>query len=69
MQTLMDMLDEIRKNYDLSILMTTHDFSLLRQYADQVVLIDHAVLIQGPPDRVLDSEEFHRTFHLRGGSV
>ena len=69
MQTLMDMLDEIRKNYDLSILMTTHDFSLLGQYADQVVLIDHAVLIQGPPDRVLDSEEFHRTFHLRGGSV
>ena len=69
MQTLMDMLDEIRKNYDLSILMTTHDFSLLGQYADQVVLIDHAVLIQGQPDRVLDSEEFHRTFHLRGGSV
>ena len=69
MQTLMDMLDEIRKNYDLSILMTTHDFSLLGQYADQVVLIDHAVLIQGQPDRVLDSEEFHRTFHLRGGKA
>ncbi|MDD5864546.1 MAG: metal ABC transporter ATP-binding protein [Firmicutes bacterium] len=67
MQTLMDMLDEIRKTYDLSILMTTHDFSLLRQYADQVVLIDRAVLIQGPPDTVLDSEEFHRTFHMRGG--
>lgn len=69
MQTLMDMLDEIRKTYDLSILMTTHDFSLLGQYADQVVLIDHAVLIQGQPDTVLDSEEFHRTFHLRGGRV
>ena len=60
-------LDEIRKNYDLSILMTTHDFSLLPRYADQVVLIDHGVLIQGDPQTVLDSEEFHRTFHMRGG--
>ncbi|MGM9550319.1 MAG: metal ABC transporter ATP-binding protein [Faecousia sp.] len=67
METLMDMLDEIRKNFDLSILMTTHDFSLLSRYADQVVLIDHGVLIQGAPDTVLDSEEFHRTFHMRGG--
>ena len=39
MTTLMDMLDEIRKNYDLSILMTTHDFSMLPRYADQVVLM------------------------------
>ena len=67
METLMDMLDEIRKNYDLSILMTTHDFSLLPRYADQVVLIDHGVLIQGDPQTGLDSEEFHRTFHMRGG--
>ena len=67
METLMDMLDEIRKNYDLSILMTTHDFSLLPRYADQVVLIAHGVLIQGGPQTVLDSEEFHRTFHMRGG--
>ena len=48
-------------------LMTTHDFSLLPRYADQVVLIDHGVLIQGDPQTVLDSEEFHRTFHMRGG--
>ena len=66
METLMDMLDEIRKNYDLSILMTTHDFSLLPRYADQVVLIDHGVLIQGDPQTVLDSEVFRRTFHMRG---
>ena len=39
MCTLMDMLDEIRKTYDLSILMTTHDFSILDKYADQVALV------------------------------
>jgi len=67
METLMDMLDEIRKTYDLSILMTTHDFSMLPRYADQVVLVDHAVLIQGKPDTVLNSPEFSRAFHMKGG--
>ena len=69
MVSLMDMLDEIRQTYDLSILMTTHDFSMLDRYADQVVLIDHAVLIKGTPETVLNSEEFKTAFHLKGGSV
>ena len=69
MNALMDMLDEIRKTYDLSILMTTHDFSMLPRYADQVVLIDHAVVACGTAEDVLDSEEFRRTFHMRGGSL
>lgn len=64
---LMDMLDEIRKKYDLSILMTTHDFSMLPRYADQVVLIDHTVLCKGEPAEVLNSPEFHQTFRLKGG--
>ena len=69
METLMDMLDEIRKNFDLSILMTTHDFSMLPRYADQVVLIDHGIRIQGKPERVLGSLEFAAAFHMKGGSV
>ena len=69
MVTLMDMLDEIRKAYDLSILMTTHDFSMLPRYADQVVLIDHGIKIQGTPETVLASPEFHQAFHLKGGSL
>lgn len=67
MENLMEMLDEIRKTYDLSILMTTHDFSTLPRYADQVVLIDHAVLCKGRPEAVLNSEEFKTAFHLKGG--
>ena len=67
MENLMDMLDEIREVYDLSILMTTHDFSMLPRYADQVVLIDHGIKIHGTPRDVLDSEEFHQAFHLKGG--
>ena len=69
METLMDMLDEIRKTYDLSILMTTHDFSMLPRYADQLVLIDRSVRIQGKPDAVLSSDAFHQAFHMKGGCV
>ena len=69
METLMDMLDEIRKTYDLSILMTTHDFAMLPRYADQVALIDHTVLIKGTPESVLNSPEFRQAFRMKGGSV
>ena len=69
MENLMDMLDEIRKTYDLSILMTTHDFSMLDRYADQVVLIDHTVLVRGSAETVLQSAEFHTAFHLKGGKA
>ncbi len=69
METLMEMLDEIRKTYDLSILMITHDFSMLRRYADQVVLMDQQLIRQGTPDEVLDSQDFRRVFHRKGGSL
>lgn len=65
--TLMDMLDELRKTYDLSILMTTHDFGILDRYADQVVLVDHGILCQGTPAEVLHSEAFCSIFHRKAG--
>ena len=64
---LMDMLDEIRSTYDLSILMTTHDFSMLPRYADQVAVIDHHILRMGAPEDVLSSAEFAQIFHMTGG--
>ena len=64
---LMDMLDEIRKRYDLSILMITHDFGMLHTYADQVALIDHAILSKGTPKEVLESDAFRQVFRRKGG--
>ena len=68
METLMDMLDELRQDYDLSILMTTHDFATLPKYADTVVLIDHAVIEQGSAEEVLNSDGFRRVFHRKAGA-
>ncbi|MBE6924828.1 MAG: metal ABC transporter ATP-binding protein [Ruminococcaceae bacterium] len=69
MGVLMDMLDEIRKTYDLSILLITHDFAMLERYADQVVLMDRTILAKGTPAEVLSSAAFQETFHRKGGAV
>lgn len=64
---LLDMLDELRTQYDLSIFLSTHDFATLSQFADKVILLNRRVLKSGPPEEVLSSPEFYETFHLRMG--
>lgn len=64
---LMDMLDELRQDYDLSVLITTHDLSTLEKYADQVVLVDRGIVAQGTAAEVLNSREFREVFHRDGG--
>lgn len=61
---LMEMLDEIRRTYDLSILFSTHDFSTLQLYADKVILLQQEILTTGTPAQVLHSPEFRSVFHL-----
>ena len=68
MELLMDMLDEIRRECDLSILMTTHDFSMLERYCDRVVLLQSKILRKGTPLDVLNSEEFAQAFRMGGGT-
>ena len=64
---LLDMLDEVRTQYDLSILLSTHDFATLEAYADKVILLQGAVLKAGKPSEVLASPEFQQVFHLTLG--
>ena len=64
---LLDMLDEVRTQYDLSILLSTHDFATLEEYADKVILLQSTVLKVGRPGEVLGSPEFQQVFHLTLG--
>ena len=64
---LLDMLDEVRQQYDLSFLLSTHDFATLEEYADKVILLQSSVLKSGPPREVLSSHEFRDVFHLSLG--
>ncbi len=66
MQRLKEMLDEIRVKYDLSILITTHDFASLDGFADKVLLLKDTIVRSGPPAEVLSSAEFRQVFNLGG---
>ncbi len=61
---LLEMLDEVRSSFDLSILLSTHDFATLSQFADKAVLLKGTVLKAGRPAEVLSSPEFYDVFHL-----
>ena len=65
---LLEMLDELRTVYDLSILLSTHDFNTL-QLVDKVILLKGEVLTVGTPQEVMNSPEFHQIFlsHLGPG--
>lgn len=65
---LLDMLDEIRTEYDLSILLSTHDFNTLH-LVDKVILLKGQVLRAGPPDQVLSSPEFKALFPSEHGHL
>ena len=58
---LLALLDEIRTRYDLSILISTHDFNTLHKM-DKVILLKQKVLQMGTPEEVLASPEFQTIF-------
>lgn len=64
---LLELLDEVRRTFDLSILLSTHDFATLDQFADKALLLKGTVLRAGSPTEVLSSPEFREVFHLSFG--
>lgn len=52
----------LRDRHHMAVLLVSHDLSLVRQYADHVVLLDKQVLNQGTPGEVFTSPTFDRVF-------
>ena len=59
-------INHLKENYDLSIILISHDLEYVRKYADQVVLLDTTVIKQGTVKEVFSSEEFRRVFGTAG---
>lgn len=53
---------QLKENYDLAVILISHDLDYVRQYADHVVLLDEHILMQGTAREVYASEAFHQTF-------
>jgi len=56
-------ISELKTNYDLAIILISHDLDYVAKYADQVILLDgQTVACQGSVRRVYESEAFARVF-------
>ena len=59
---LYNILTKIKNTQDTSIILVSHDLELVRQYADNVVLLDKKVLAKGSAKDVFASKEFKDVF-------
>lgn len=63
--------DHLKHNFDLAIVLVSHDLDFVCQYADEVVLLENRVLRQGTAEEVFGSPEFFKVFgkvaYLNGG--
>ena len=62
MQLFYQNIGKLKSNFDLAMIIVSHDFDFVRKYADHVILLDKTIVKEGNPSEVLDSEEFHRVF-------
>lgn len=57
-----DILSELKREYDMSIILVSHDLDLVEKYADKVILLDTEIVKQGTAKEVFDSVEFKTRF-------
>lgn len=52
----------LKENYDLAVILISHDLEYVKRYADKVVLLDETILKQGSAKEVFSSPEFAQVF-------
>ncbi len=53
---------DLRKVFDLSIILVSHDFDLVARHADRVVLLNQVMLANGSPEDVFSGSHFKTLF-------
>lgn len=73
LQLFLQTVSSLRRTHHLGILMVSHDWVLVRDYADYVILLNKQVLKTGTPEEVFSSPEFAETFKTEtsfpGGAI
>lgn len=60
-----DTVSELRRKYDLSIILVSHDLDLVEKYADRVILLNKTVLCSGSPEEVFNAEITSEIFGMK----
>ncbi len=58
----LDTVEQLKRRHHIAILLISHDWSLVRQYADEMVLLNKTVLCEGSPETVFGCETFREAF-------
>ena len=61
-QDFYQIINKLKTEYDMSIIMVSHDLDLAKKYADKVILLDKEVIKEGKPEDVFESLEFRNRF-------
>lgn len=62
MELFYGLIDYLKRNFDLAVILISHDLDYVAKYADWVVLLDKTVLKQGTVKDVYRSPEFRQVF-------
>ena len=60
-----DIVNKLKKEYDMSIILVSHDLDLVKKYADKVILLDKKIIKEGKPEEVYNSDEFKEIFGIK----
>jgi len=52
----------LKENYDMAMILVSHDLEYVRKYADNVILLDKTIVVEGTPNKVFNSDEFKKVF-------
>lgn len=66
MELFYSLMDYLKRNFDLAVILISHDLDYVQKYADWVVLLDKTVLKQGTAREVYHSEQFRQVFGEMG---
>ena len=59
-----EILLDIKKNYDLSIILVSHDLDLVAKYSDRVALVNGTIVCSGTPKQVFSNSATKKIFGL-----
>jgi zinc transport system ATP-binding protein len=59
----------LRREYDLSIFLISHDIAEVANFADRMILLNRAMICEGSPEKVLSSPEIKSVFGINYSAV
>ncbi|MBR3772102.1 MAG: metal ABC transporter ATP-binding protein [Clostridium sp.] len=62
MELFYDNIDRLKKEYDLAVILISHDLEYVARYSDRVALLNRTIIKEGTPKEVFRSAEFEETF-------